>query len=216
MSSKSRIQPPALALLIAACWAARGAELTLDIRDGGGRPLQDAVIWMDPAVKPMRRPTPPAQVVIDQISRQFVPLVSILETGTEVHFPNSDNIRHSIYSFSPAKVFTTKLYSGRQAPPEIFDKPGLVVLGCNIHDAMIAWVIVVDTPLFAKSGANGLATIKGLGRGDYQLNVWYPAPQFEPRVSTVHVDTDPVMREARIDTSGSSLAELRARLHERH
>ena len=83
---------------------------------------------------------------IDQVNKEFVPLVSVVQTNTEITFPNSDNIRHSVYSFSPAKVFSLKLYAGKSAAPVIFDKAGLVVLGCNIHDLMVSWLLVVDTP----------------------------------------------------------------------
>jgi hypothetical protein len=90
-----------------------------------------------------------------------------------VTFPNSDNIRHQVYSFSKAKTFNLKLYSGTQAAPVVFDKAGLVVLGCNIHDRMVAFVGVVDTPYFAKTDASGRATID-LPPARYAMKVWHP------------------------------------------
>jgi plastocyanin len=137
--------------------AAMAADLNVEVRDLSGKPLADTVVFVTPLSGSPHRPAHTPRTTIDQVNKEFTPLVSIVETGTEVSFPNSDNIRHSIYSFSPAKAFTAKLYSGNQAPPVIFDNSGLVVLGCNIHDAMVAWVVVVDTPYFAKTVAGGAA-----------------------------------------------------------
>lgn len=201
----ARLQALATLLLLAAVGPVFAGELDVEVRDLAGNALQDAVIFLEPTAG-MRPPAQAPKTTIDQVNKEFVPLVTVIEAGTEVSFPNSDNIRHSIYSFSPAKVFTTKLYSGKQAPPVIFDKPGLVVLGCNIHDHMIAWVVVVDTPYFSKTGADGLGAIKGLGPGDYRLSLWYPAAQFEPHVEQIHLGAEPSQRRLiKLDASGSPL-----------
>jgi len=117
-----------------------------------------------------------------------VPRISIIQAGTSVFFPNSDNIRHSIYSFSPAKVFTTKLYSGREAAPITFDHTGLVVLGCNIHDGMVAWIYIVGTPWFGKSGGDGIGILKGLPAGEYRITAAAPALDLPPAVLHLRVD----------------------------
>jgi len=93
--------------------------------------------------------------------------------GTAVNFPNRDRMQHHVYSFSPARKFEIKLYYGKPSEPIVFDQPGVVVLGCNIHDQMVAWVVVVDTPLWARSNAGGHARIDGVPAGSYQLNVWH-------------------------------------------
>jgi hypothetical protein len=94
----------------------------------------------------------------------------------------------------------------------LFDKAGIVVLGCNIHDIMAAWVVVVDTPYFGKTAANGASVLKGLAPGDYRVSVWYPGPQKTPAVSEVHVEADHDARlEVKIDGSASPLPALRAR-----
>lgn len=119
-------------------------------------------------------PKPPREILIEQINKEFVPLVSIVQVGTPINFPNRDQIRHHVFSFSPAKTFEIKLYSGVQSKPVVFDKPGEVVLGCNIHDTMIAYVLVVDTPYFAKTGADGRALLDDLPAGEYEVHMWYP------------------------------------------
>jgi len=115
--------------------------------------------------------------------------VNVVQTGTSVSFPNSDNIRHSVYSFSAPKIFTLKLYAGRSAEPVVFDKPGLIVLGCNIHDIMIAWLLVVDTPYFAHTDAGGMAILAKLPPGDYTLRTWHTPMAEDQQVSEpLHVD----------------------------
>jgi plastocyanin len=177
-----------VALLLAGAGAAAAAELAMDIRDGSGKPVVDAVVYAQPVAGKAPAVQAGMRAQIDQVNKEFVPRVSIVQAGTQVFFPNSDNIRHSIYSFSPAKTFTTKLYSGREAAPVLFDHEGLVVLGCNIHDTMVAWVLIVDTPWFGKSGADGIATIHGLPNGEYTVTATAPSGSLEPRHLNLRVD----------------------------
>jgi plastocyanin len=156
-------------LLALGATSAMAADLTVEVLDANGKTVPDAVLYAEPAKGSPPATPANAHAVIDQVNKEFVPLVTVIQAGTSVNFPNKDNIRHSIYSFSPAKTFTTKLYAGREAAPVTFDKPGLVVLGCNIHDTMVAWVFVVDTPWFTKTGADGTGTIKGLPAGEYHI-----------------------------------------------
>lgn len=159
--------------------SARAEQLRASVVDQTGAPVADAVVYATPAdlkikdaaavVPARKRPT----AIIDQIKRRFVPLVSVVQTGTAVSFPNRDNIEHDVYSFSPAKRFELHLYHGVPAEPVVFDKPGLVVMGCNIHDQMIAYLLVVDTPWFAKTDAHGQAAIDGVPGGTYRLTVWH-------------------------------------------
>jgi hypothetical protein len=111
--------------------------------------------------------------IIDQINKKFVPRVSVVRAGTTITFPNSDRIRHQVYSFSPAKTFALKLYAGSPKTPVDFAQSGLVVLGCNIHDTMVAFVGVVDSPYFAKTTDSGIATVN-LPAGRYRLRAWHP------------------------------------------
>lgn len=158
-----------LALLVAV--DAGAATFALEARDASGAPLPDVVVALDPLDAAPARAA--RRATIDQLAKQFVPKVSVVQTGTVVDFPNSDRIRHQVYSFSEPKRFNLKLYAGTEAPPITFDAPGLVVLGCNIHDAMIAFVVVVDTPHFAKTATNGRGTLD-VPPGRYRLRVWHP------------------------------------------
>jgi len=161
----------AVMLAIAMVGQVRAADLQVRVVDGTGHPLADAVVYAVPAVSIPHGKLPMA--IIDQINRQFVPRVSVVQAGTAIDFPNSDNIRHSVYSFSPAKTFELKLYAGRAAPPVTFDKAGIVVLGCEIHDTMVAWLLVVNTPYYGKSDSRGVVTLHDLRPGDYDLRAWH-------------------------------------------
>src|SRR5260221_2230684 len=134
-----------LILLAATRAEARAAILVVEVRDVRGAPVPDAVVYAIPEAKKLPAPS---RAVLDQKNRTFVPHILPIQTGTAVTFPNSDNVRHQVYSFSPAKKFQLPLYSGTPAAPVVFDKAGVVTIGCNIHDQMSAYLLVVDTPFF--------------------------------------------------------------------
>ncbi|MGZ3182522.1 MAG: methylamine utilization protein [Telluria sp.] len=152
-------------------FGAHAATLSVTVRDAAGKPVPDAVVYAEPET-PVAAHNP-APAVIEQKGLKFIPLVTVIQTGTRVNFPNNDKVRHHIYSFSPAHKFEQKLYSGTSATPQLFDKTGIVVLGCNIHDRMIAYVKVVDTPYFAKTDANGAARIELPAAGKFKLAAWH-------------------------------------------
>jgi hypothetical protein len=151
---------------------AQAATVTFNTRETSGRTLDSVVVTLLPVGRGALPPPRPAS--IEQVRKTFVPLVSVVQTGAAVDFPNNDTVRHHVYSFSASKVFELKLYAGTPARPVVFDKPGVVVLGCNIHDRMVAYILVVDTPWFAVSGDDGSAKITDLPPGDYMLQTWHP------------------------------------------
>jgi plastocyanin len=158
------------------------ATLNVSVRTPQGAPVTDAVVYLE--AERSAAPAAAARATIDQRSRQFVPRVSVLQRGTVVLFPNSDNVRHHVYSFSPAKTFDLRLYAGKAAEPVTFDQAGLVVLGCNIHDSMIAYVAVVDTPYFGRTSDSGALEIS-LPAGSYRLRLWHPDLQKPAATETV-------------------------------
>jgi plastocyanin len=113
-------------------------------------------------------------VEMDQRNLQFDPFVLIVPVGADVTFPNRDPVRHHVYSFSPAKAFELKLYGKDESRSVRFDKVGVVALGCNIHDNMVAFVKVVDTPFAAKTDATGQVVLRGLPAGPVQVRIWHP------------------------------------------
>jgi plastocyanin len=168
----------ALALLSVAIFSlagvARAADLHVSVRGANGKPVADAVVMVrtpHASDDPIRFPWP---LVVEQRNMQFQPFVLIVPVGSEVAFPNHDNVRHHVYSFSPAKTFELKLYGRDETRRVRFDRVGVVALGCNIHDDMAAYIRVVDTPYAAKTDASGEVLIHNLPAGQATLAVWHP------------------------------------------
>jgi plastocyanin len=151
---------------------ASATSLTVQVSDAAGQPLTDVAVYAEAATN-QTAPKPQRPVSIEQKGRKFSPLVTVIQAGSEISFPNNDTVRHHVYSFSPAKIFELKLYSGVPGNPVLFDKPGTVVVGCNIHDQMVAYIHIVTTPYFAKTDASGKARLDGLPPGKYQLKAWH-------------------------------------------
>lgn len=154
-----------------------GGTVATRVIDRDGQPVPHVAIYAVPAAPMQLEPTGGAAMhsVMDQKHRAFVPHILVVTKGTEVAFPNSDEVSHHVYSFSPAKTFELPLYKqGTVHAPLLFDEPGVVTLGCNIHDNMVGYILVVDTPYFALTDASGTATLAGLPPGDYSLHVWTP------------------------------------------
>jgi len=127
------------------------------IQDAEGRPVAGAVVFLESATPgPASNPT---TVVIDQRDKRFVPRVSVIQTGTKVSFPNNDSMSHHVYSFASSNSFELPLYKGETRPSITFKNPGLVTLGCNIHDSMLGYLLIVDTPYFALADDAGKATL---------------------------------------------------------
>jgi plastocyanin len=159
-------------------------SLEVIVKDDKGGPGSDAVAYAVGAASA----APKKHAVVDQRDKQFVPYVTAIQVGTAVSFPNSDNIRHHVYSFSPAKKFELPLYSGVPAQPVVFDKVGFVTLGCNIHDWMIAYVAVLPTPYFQVTRQDGRALLKDLPPGQYTVQVWHPGLKGQPEAFAQRVD----------------------------
>ena len=167
---------------VAFAWAAQttAGELQVQVM-ADGAPLEGAVVSLHGAADPV-----PGRAVMDQRNTAFEPGVLVIEAGTAVSFPNSDTVRHQVYSFSPAKPFELPLYSGTPPEPVVFSQPGVVVVGCNIHDWMIGWIVVLDTPHHARSGADGVVRLQ-VPDGDYRLQAWHPRLAGEPLQQPVTV-----------------------------
>ena len=149
------------------------AEVVFRVVDESGGDLEHAAL----ALVPVGAPAAGFQArgaEIRQKDKRFIPLMTAVPTGTAINFPNLDTVRHHVYSFSPAKTFELKLYTGTPAAPVIFDKPGVVVMGCNIHDHMVAYVMVANSPWVGVSDEGGRVAMKGVPAGNYELEYWHP------------------------------------------
>jgi plastocyanin len=173
--------------LVAAPGAA--APLEIAVSDERGGPVSGVAVFLTPATPAAGADVSSAEAVMDQRDQRFDPHTLVVRKGTSVLFPNSDVVSHHVYSFSPTKPFELGLYKGSVYPPVLFDKAGLVVVGCNIHDGMLGYILVVDTPYFSLSDDRGVARLD-VPPGDYSLEVWTARarPAGLPARHTISVD----------------------------
>jgi plastocyanin len=150
------------------------APLTVRVVDGSGRPVRDAVVTLYPAGAAARPAHSAGRFVISQQNMQFHPFLTIVPVGSDVSFPNFDNTKHHVYSFSPAKKFELKLFAKDQSRTVHFDKAGVVALGCNIHDQMSAFIVVTDSAWTARTNAQGIAAFSDAPNAPGRVTVWHP------------------------------------------
>lgn len=174
------------ALVYALATTVSAGTIVVDVRDPKTAPLADAVVYAVPEGREMPAASRTA-AVMDQKNKTFVPRVLPVQVGTSVKFPNSDDIQHQVYSFSPAKTFNLPLYKGTPANPIVFSAPGVVTLGCNIHDTMNAYIVVLETPYFEKTDSSGRIELRNLPHGKYIVRIWHPDMKDEPAAQSVAV-----------------------------
>jgi plastocyanin len=153
---------------------ALAGALTLRVVDGAGRPDQDAVVTLRPVNGSAPLPRLEQSYRVTQQDTQFHPFVAVVPAGATVAFPNLDPFRHHVYSFSRAKRFELKLFARDQTRSVVFDQPGIVAIGCNIHDSMSAYIFVTDTVWTTRSPASGSVTFGDTPNGSFVLQIWHP------------------------------------------
>jgi plastocyanin len=168
--------------IVSVAWA---DTVTVIVTDAAGNTVTDAVVAFYDGKTAASNPNATGKIV--QKNKMFNPKITVVQTGTNISFPNEDSFRHHVYSFSPAKKFELKLYSGVPTNPLPFEQAGVVTLGCNIHDSMLGYIYIVDTPFFAKTDDKGRAVLK-LSDGLYSYQVWSPGVNKPATEQKVKID----------------------------
>ncbi|MBC54171.1 MAG: hypothetical protein CMQ34_10110 [Gammaproteobacteria bacterium] len=171
MNYRTLGQPAMLAGMLLAS-PVYAVDLSLRLHDEEGNPVSLAIVEARLTPAETRPNAPVAE--IDQINRRFVPMVLQVWPGQTVNFPNSDNVRHHVYSFSDIKQFSTPLYADENVEPVRFETPGIAVLGCNIHDSMVAYVYVSAWQDVAVSDDAGQVALNGMAEQPQTLHIWHP------------------------------------------
>jgi plastocyanin len=203
-----------LLLALSLCGALRATDLQVRVTQSNGKALRGAVVTVH-ALAANAAPPAPIQAVMDQIDLAFSPDLLVIPVGSTVSFPNTDKVSHEVYSFSSAHPFKLGLYRGTAHPPEHFDRPGLVTLGCNIHDAMLAYILVTDGAYYGLTGADGTWAQADIARGKYRVEVWSPRLQEAGQMLTQEIVVnagDHVITQIRAD-KGLRAAQLQQRPH---
>lgn len=162
-----------LAALLLPVTAVSAEAIEVRVLGPDGSPVRDVVVFVEGADADSN-PAAVEAAVMDQVDKQFLPHILVVRKGTPVTFPNSDPVAHHVYSFSRPNAFTLPLYKGNPHDPITFEHDGVVTLGCNIHDNMLGYIVVVDTPVFAKTNGEGTATLATDYAGDARISVWSP------------------------------------------
>lgn len=178
----------ALAVLFAAALPVCAEGITVTVHDRDGEPVADVAVYVEAAGGTGTPADPETRAVMDQVDKRFVPHVLVVQTGTLVEFPNSDTIAHHVYSFSHPNQFKLPMYKGNAHAPVRFEEDGVVVLGCNIHDSMLAYIAVVDTPVFGKTGPDGTVRLEGEIRDGDRISIWSPRLRDDESRLSVLVD----------------------------
>ena len=221
-----------LALLLspALCRSGQAGSIGVRVLDRDGAPVPEVVVHaralpgpavpavpagpagpagpLEPPVS-LELPEPPAIATMNQHDLAFAPHILVVEAGTRVEFPNADAVLHHVYSFSPAKQFDVTVDAGVTLEGLQFSEPGVVTLGCNIHDGMLGYIVVTDTPHYGKTDADGRAVLQGLAAGRYEITIW------TPRLAARHLPP-PVVRELRGDGAIDYEHQLTQKLYPAH
>jgi plastocyanin len=164
----------AIAFALAAATPAFAGTLNIAVTDSDGKPAEEAVVELAPDAPNAAASRVPLQAVIDQRHETFIPLVSLIRKGGHVVFTNNDTTMHEVYSFSTIKQFEFKIDEGQHSEPVVFNIPGVSAIGCNIHDQMITYVYVADSPFAAVTNASGHAVFSDMPAGAYHAHIWHP------------------------------------------
>ena len=181
------------ALLSTLALPSYAAQLSISLQDAEtGLPLENAVVEVLLPVGRQADYSGSDDYSVDQVDKEFVATVTVITVGSRVNFPNSDDILHHVYSFSPAKVFELPLYGNGQNInfSEEFGQAGVVEIGCNIHDWMLGYIYVAQTRLVVKTDAAGQALLSDVPAGDYSVRIWHPrAPTDSTELTqSIHFD----------------------------
>ncbi len=152
---------------------ARENKVIIHVTDTAGNPVSDVVVALLPE-KPISSLEPMPMATMAQKEMTFMPHILAITAGSVVKFPNLDTFRHHIYSFSKAQPFEIRLYGGDEEKQVTFDTAGVVALGCNIHDDMLAYIYVANTPYVAKTDAEGRIEFSAISKGKYSTELWHP------------------------------------------
>ncbi len=179
----------ALLLSVMSCAVVQAETINVIVVDPDGTPVPEVVVFVEQDGAKVRRAAP-ASAVMDQLDKQFVPHVLVVQKGASVLFPNSDVVGHHVYSFSKPNNFVLPLYTGDPHDPVTFEHDGVVMLGCNIHDHMLAYIVVVDTDVFGVTDESGSVSLNIADSATgYSVNIWSPRIRDGKQELTKRVDT---------------------------
>jgi plastocyanin len=185
-----------MVMLATRAFAADTPSIAGRVTGADGKGIAEAVVFVQSPESDQSFGGTKPMATMDQIEKTFVPGLLPIVVGSRVRFPNHDQIHHHVYSFSRTKSFELPLYKGEDAPPVHFDKLGVVKVGCNIHDWMSAVILVLPSPYFAQTDAEGRFALVGLPHGKYTVVAWHELSKSKPEDTAQTVDVGANAAEA--------------------
>ena len=159
--------------LLLAVISVDAAELDVTVLDRYGRPVPNVAVFVqsDPEI---RLPVPRELAVMELVDTRFAPNVLVVQAGTRVQFPNKDFVAHHIYSFSEPNNFVLPMFKGNTKPQVEFGNAGVVTIGCNIHDDMVGYILVVHSAIFSTTGVDGTTRLIADNPDGLSVSIWSP------------------------------------------
>ena len=158
------------AILFSTCAPSIALDVTVYLHDKKNLSLDGTIVELVGADSSAQ---PGADHIIDQIDIAFKPLLSVLSKGTSIILTNNDSFKHHVYSFSKGNQFDIPLYTDVPKQDVVLQNTGIVKLGCNIHDWMIAYIYVNESK-FLKEVSSSPVVFDGVSAGTYEVRVWNP------------------------------------------
>lgn len=150
------------------------AELVINLVGTDSKPVENVVVYATPKAGVAGLPLNTNQLAINQEGKKFAPYVTVMQKGQSITFNNKDDITHHIYSVSGDNRFEFKLKANSTKVTQSMESAEEVAMGCNIHDWMSGYALVVDTPYFGKTDDKGRLTLPLASLGEYIVTVWHP------------------------------------------
>ena len=150
------------------------AGITVEVVDVNNKAVAGLVVYLEPLENQYLQSTQVKPLIIYQSDKAFSPYVSVISKGAIATFSNKDDITHHIYSVASKNRFSFRIKSGSSNQTEPLSVTGKILMGCNIHDWMSGYLMIVDTPLYSKTNPYGETTLEIPVLGRYNLVVWHP------------------------------------------
>jgi plastocyanin len=187
-----RIATVGYLFLLTTIWQVEAGQITIKVEDNQGQPINQAVVSLTPIsakAKAEARGLPARKAQLAQRNKQFDPHIIAVQKGARVEFPNYDDIKHQVYSLSDVQPFDFMIEQGSNEQGMVFQEAGAINVGCNIHDWMLAYIFVTDTPYFGTTDENGRMTIDLPNDNTFNWHVWHPRITEDAQSSRGSLDT---------------------------
>jgi plastocyanin len=152
----------------------------------------DVVVYLENPPASSSSPPAAGPFVMRQNHDRFVPHVLPITAGSKVEFPNEDDYYHNVFSIVSGDRFDLGRFAGGEKASVRFDEEAIVVVRCEIHSRMKAYIVVLDHPFFTAPESSGAFRLEKIPPGSYTVKAWHPTAGEKQTVITVPSHTSVV------------------------